>query len=51
MANRLWKNNKVTIYIYADFEYKLVSEDNGNQNSKESYSNKHQKHVSCSHGY
>ena len=29
----------------------LVLEDNGKQNSKESYTNKYQKHIACSYGY
>ena len=37
--------------IYADFESILVPEDDGKQNRNESYTNKHQKHVSCSYGY
>ena len=37
--------------IYADFESILVPEDNGKQNSNESYTNKYQKHVACSCGY
>ena len=37
--------------IYADFESMLVPEDNGKQNSNESYTYKHQKHVACSYGY
>ena len=38
--------------IYANFESILVSEHNGNQkNANESYTNKYQKHVACSHGY
>ena len=37
--------------IYADFEYFLVSEDNGKQKANESYTNKYQKHVACSYGY
>ena len=37
--------------IYADFESSLVSEDNGKQNTKGSYTDKCQKHVACSYGY
>ena len=47
----LKKNNKKTFMIYADFESILVPEDNGKQNSNESYTNKYQKHVACSYGY
>ena len=28
-----------------------MTEDNGKQNPKESYTNKYQKHVACSYGY
>ena len=35
---------------YADFKRILVPEDNGKQNKNESYTNKYQKHVSCSYG-
>ena len=37
--------------IYADFESILVSEDNGKQNTNESYTNKYQKHIASSYGY
>ena len=37
--------------IYSDFESILVLDDNGKQNSNESYTNKHQKHVACSYCY
>ena len=37
--------------IYADFESTLVPGDNGKQNSKESYTNKYQRHIACSNGY
>ena len=37
--------------IYADFESILVPKDNGKQNSKQSYTNKYQKHIACSYGY
>ena len=36
---------------YADFESTLVPEDNWNQNPKELYTNKYQKHFACSYGY
>ena len=29
----------------------LVPENNGKQNSEESYSNKYQRHIGCSYGY
>ena len=37
--------------IYADFESILVPDNNGKQNSNESYTNKYQKHIACSYGY
>ena len=37
--------------IYTDFESILVLEVNGRQNSDESYTNRHQKHVACSFDY
>ena len=37
--------------ICADFESILVPEDNGKQNTNESYTSKYQKHVACSYGY
>ena len=37
--------------IYADFESILVHEDNGKQIPNESYTNKYQKHITCSYGY
>ena len=42
---------KSPFIIYADFESILVPEDNGKQNPEESYANKYQKHIVCSHGY
>ena len=36
---------------YADFESILVPEDNWNQNPKELYTIKYQKHIACSYGY
>ena len=36
---------KPPFMIYADFEDILVPEDNGKQNTNESYTNKYQKHV------
>ena len=32
-------------------ERAVVSEDNGKQNSEDSYMNKYQNHVACSYGY
>ena len=37
--------------IYADFESILLQEDNREPNLNEYYTNKYQKHVSCSYGY
>ena len=42
---------KSPLMIYKDFKSILVPEDNGNQNPNESFTNKQQKHVSCSYGY
>ena len=42
---------KSPVMIYVDFESILVPEDNGKQNPNESYTNKYQKHVTCSYGY
>ena len=35
--------------IYKEFESILVLEDNGKQNSKESYTNKYQTFIACSY--
>ena len=40
---------KPLFLIFAGFESILVPEDNGKQNPKESYTNKHQKHIACSY--
>ena len=45
-----WKKQP-SFLIYVDFENILVPEDNGKQNSNESYTSKCQKHVVCSYGY
>ena len=37
--------------IYAYFESILMPEDNGKQNSEESYRNKYQKYIACTYGY
>ena len=42
---------KSPFIVYADFESILVPEDNGKQNTKESYTNKYQKYIACSYGY
>ena len=42
---------KSSFIIYVYFESILVSEDNRKQNPEESYRNKYQKHIACSHGY
>ena len=43
-------NIKLLFMIYEHFERILVPEDNGKQNSKESYTNKYQKIIVCSYG-
>ena len=45
------RKRKSPFMIYADFESIVVPEDNGKQNSNESYTNKYQKHVACSYRY
>ena len=47
----LEKKIKSQFMIYADFESILVPENNGKQNSNESYNSKYQKCVACSYGY
>ena len=42
---------KLPFMIYADIESILVPKNNGQQNLDESYTNKYQKHVTCSYGY
>ena len=42
---------KSPFIIYADFESILVPENNGNQNSDQSYMNKYQNHLGWSVGY
>ena len=42
---------KSSFMIYADFESILVSENNGKQNTGESYTNKYQNQTECSFGY
>ena len=42
---------KFLFMIYADFESILVPENDGKQNSNESYTNKYKKHAVCSYGY
>ena len=42
---------KSPVIIYADFESILVSENSGKEITKDSYTNKYQKHVACSYGY
>ena len=44
---KLWKKET----FYAKFEIILVPEDNGEQNPNESYTNRYQKHVTCSHDH
>ena len=45
------RNIKSPFMIYADFESILAPEDNGKQNSNDSYPNKYQKHAACSYGH
>ena len=42
----LWFLKEIT-----NFERAVVSEDNGKQNSEDSYMNEYQNHVACSYGY
>ena len=42
---------KSPFMIYQDFESTLVSDDNGNPNPNDSYTNKYKKHGACSYGY
>ena len=53
LDSNIMKKRKIKspFMIYADFESILVPEDNGNQNPDESYTNKYEKYVACSHGY
>ena len=51
LNSKILKETKSPFIIYVDFESILVPEDNGKQNSNESYTNKYQKHVACSHRY
>ena len=43
--------DKSMFMIFADIESILVPENNGKQDPAESYTNKYQKHIACSHGY
>ena len=45
------KKKKSPFIIYSDLESILVPEDNGKQNSEQSYTNTYQKHIAYSHGY
>ena len=45
------RNIKSLFMICADFESILVPENNGNQNSDASYTNKYQNYVGCSFIY
>ena len=47
----LEKKNKHPFMTYVDFQNILVLEDNGKQNSNESYTNKYQKNVVSSYDY
>ena len=45
------KKKKSPFIIYSDLESILVPEDNGKQNSEQSYTNTYQKHIAYSHGF
>ena len=51
LNSKILKETKSPFIIDVDFESILAPEDNGKQNSNESYTNKYQKHVACSHRY
>ena len=51
LNSKILKETKSPFIIYVDFESILAPEDNGKQNSNESYTNKYQKHVASSHRY
>ena len=52
LNSKIMKNQMKSLStIYADFESTLVPEDNEQQNSEESYTNKYQKHIAYSYGY
>ena len=42
---------KLLFIIFVDFESIVVPENNGNQNPEESYTNKYQKHITCSYRF
>ena len=45
------KKKKSPFIIYSDLESTLVPEDNGKQNSEQSYTNTYKKYIAYSHGY
>ena len=45
------KRKKSPFIIHAVFQSVLVPENNGQKNPEESYTNKYQKHITCSYGY
>ena len=47
---KIMKKMNSSFIIYADFESVLEPEDNGKQNSEESYKSKYQKHIACIYG-
>ena len=47
---KIMKEKKSPFMIYENFDITLVPEDNGKQNSKESYTNKYQKLIVCIYG-
>ena len=51
LNSKIERKIKSLFMNYADFESILVPEDNGSQNPNENYTNKYQKHVTCSYRY
>ena len=46
-----FEKRKSPFMIYADFESILEPENNGEQNPDKAYTNKYQKHITCSYGH
>ena len=42
---------KSPFIIHFDFEYILVTEDNGNESPEQCYTNKYKIYIACSYGY
>ena len=51
LDSKIMKENKVIVYNLWRCLKILVPGDNGNENPKESYARKYQKHIACSYGY